>query len=157
MPGIPNTKEATFTDGVTDRLNVNTSAGQVEVPNGTPIKGYSDAYITATWQLINGTLALAQSATAPDPGANGTIATQNLGLTRVNPAAARTGVILQAGTVPGQLVVVENLAASANSITFAAAGTSFVADGTGDSIAGGTSGLFNWDSIANLWYRVKAS
>jgi hypothetical protein len=160
VAGIGNTKEFTATDGsgpTGDILNCNTVAGQTEVPNGKAIQGYSDAYITPTWKIANGTICLAQSATAPDPGAGGTITTAGVGVARVNPAAARTGVILQAGTIPGQLVVVENLAASANSITFAASGTSNVADGTGDSIAGGTSGLFNWDSIANLWYRVKAS
>ncbi len=105
----------------------------------------------------NGTIFLAQSSTAPDPGAGGTINTTGVGLARVNPAAARTGVILQAGVFPGQIVVVENLAASANSITFATSSTSNVADGTGDVISGGTAGMFIWSSNENLWYRIKAS
>jgi hypothetical protein len=154
--GVPNTREATFGDGVTDRLNVNTVAGQVEVPNGTPVKGYSDAYTTATWQIANGTVCLAQSTTAPAITNGSTITTNGVGLSRVNPGAAVTGIILQAGTVPGQLVVVENIATAANSVTFAAS-SSNVADGSGDSIAGGTAGLFIWSSNEALWYRIKAA
>lgn len=42
---------------------------------------------------------------------------------------------------------------SANSITFAASGTSFVADGASDVIAGLSAAHFTYDSGAGLWYR----
>jgi len=93
-----------------------------------------------------------QSATTPDPGANGTISTTGIGVARVTPASARTGVILQAGVTPGQEVVVVNNSAS-NSITFAAVATSHVADGTSAVIAANKCMFFKWDSIAAKWYH----
>lgn len=72
----------------------------------------------------------------------------------VSPGAAVTGVILGAGAAEGQVVTVINRAAAANTITFAASGTSNVADGVSDVIAGLTSRQFVWDTNSNLWYRM---
>lgn len=91
--------------------------------------------------------------TAVATGAAGTIATTGLGVSKVNPAASRTGCILQAGVVDGQMVVVANVSAS-NTITFAASGTSFVADGTSDVIAAVSAALYVWEATTALWYRV---
>lgn len=90
--------------------------------------------------------------TAQATGAAGTIATTGLGVSKVAPTVARTGVILQQGLVDGQVCVVVN--ASANSITFAAAGTSFVADGVSDVIAANSAALYVWEAVTALWYRV---
>lgn len=75
------------------------------------------------------------------------------GISRVAPAANITGVILTAGTISGQTVVVVNEAAF--TITFAAAGTSHVADGTSDVIAALTARMFVWDASTSLWYRCS--
>jgi hypothetical protein len=96
-------------------------------------------------------LTLAQSGSAPSVATSGTIATANLGVSRVTTAGAVTGVILASGTVAGQLVIVVN--ESANTITFAAVGTSHVADGTSDVIAANTARMFVWDSSNSRWYR----
>jgi hypothetical protein len=88
----------------------------------------------------------------------GTIPTSTAGLpigqVRVSPAAAVTGVILQQGLYNGQAVWVVNEAVAANTVTFAAAGTSFVADGAGAALAGLTGRLFVWDAPSLLWYRA---
>lgn len=108
----------------------------------------------AAQALQNGTVNLIQSATTPDPGANGTITTSGVGIARVTPAAARAGVILQAGNYAGQLVIVQNEGSLANPLTFDVSGTSHVADGANDVIWGGQSVLFEWNSAQSLWFRT---
>lgn len=93
-----------------------------------------------------------QSGTAPATATSGTIATAGLGASAVNPAGNITGVILQAGTQPGQQVTVINQ--SAFTITFAAAGTSNVADGVSDVIPATSARAYTWDSLTSLWYRA---
>jgi hypothetical protein len=65
-----------------------------------------------------------------------------------------TGIIIApvAGGSGGQTVTVVN--ESANTITFALAGTSNVADGTSDIIAALTARTFVWDVHTSLWYRI---
>jgi len=77
-----------------------------------------------------------------------------IGQVRVSPAGAVTGVILQQGLFNGQAVWVVNEAIAASTVTFAVAGTSFVADGAGAALAGLTGRLFVWDSATALWYRA---
>lgn len=96
---------------------------------------------------------IAQSATAAATATSGTITTAGVSVARVSPAGAITGVILQAGTYPGQQVTVVNEAIAANSVTFAASGTSGVADGTTTVIPGLRASTFTWDSGTSLWYR----
>ncbi len=135
MAQIPNPNAQTVSDGLNTYWNVDTQNKHA--------------------QLTNADLSVSQSSgAAPDPGAGGTIATAGVVVARVNPAAARTGVILQPGTQPGQMCLVVNEAAASNSITWAAAGTSNVADGAGAALAGLTSRLFVWDSFTSLWYRA---
>lgn len=98
--------------------------------------------------------ASAQSSSAPAVASSGTISTAGLAVSRVAPAGAVTGVILQAGSYPGQMVWVVNESVAANTITFAASGTSNVADGTSDVINGLTGRRFVWDSVTSLWYRA---
>ncbi len=152
--GVPNTKESTFTDGVTDRLNINTSVGQIEVPNATPIVFFSDAYTSLTGQIKNGTLAPAISATAAAIATSGTVTTASVGIARLNPASAVTAIVMQAGTFTGQQCWLINEAVAANSITFDVSGTSNVADGTSDVIPGLQGRLYVWDGAKSLWYAT---
>lgn len=91
-----------------------------------------------------------QSTTAPTLATGGPIATTSLTVSRVNPASDVTGVILAAGLVAGQQVVVLN--ESGFSITFAAVGTSFVSIGASCVIPAGTHLQFVWNSATNRWY-----
>lgn len=68
----------------------------------------------------------------------------------VNPAGAVTGVILEAGTQPGQSLRVMNR--GAGSVTFAVVGTSNVADGTSCVIAVNRCAYFTWNSNTSAWY-----
>ena len=74
---------------------------------------------------------------------------------RVTAAAAVTGIILAPGTKPGQEVTVVHEGAAANTITFAAAGTSNVADGASDVITGPSARTFIWDAVTALWYPMR--
>jgi len=79
-----------------------------------------------------------------------TITTANLGISRVTNGGAVTGIIMQAGTVDGQVIIVENDAAA--TVTMAAAGTSNVANGVTCVIAALACCLFVWNSTTALWY-----
>ncbi len=151
----------TITDGTNDYINVNTMFKKLELVNNTPLYMWSGNYNNLADQFnfdgiggcqINGILCGGQSSSSPALATAGTITTAGLQVSRVAPAAAVTGVILQAGTQPGQKITVVN--ESAFSITFAASGTSGVADGTSDVIAANTAREFVWDSSNNLWYRL---
>lgn len=67
---------------------------------------------------------------------------------------AVTGVILTAGVTDGQQVILFNT--SANSVTFAAAGTSNVADGVSAVIPALRAMQFDWDATSARWYRQGA-
>jgi hypothetical protein len=139
-------------DASTDIFSVNTNSKRIDIPNATIIRQYSDAYSTRTVELSNGTISTAQSATAPATATNGTITTSGVGVARVAPAGNITGVILQAGTLAGQEVVVVN--ESAFTVTFATAGTSNVADGVSAVIAANRAMFFVWDSSTSKWYHA---
>jgi|SRR5579859_1917159 len=97
---------------------------------------------------------LDQSPTAVATANGGTIDT-SVDVTRVSPAAAVTGVILAKGRFVGQEAIIINEAIAANSITFAAAGTSNVSDGVADVIPGVTARAYIWDTATQLWYVEK--
>lgn len=99
-----------------------------------------------------GHFALQQTSSPQSVATGNTITTVGIGAARVTTSGAVTGVILQAGAYPGQVVTVIN--ESANSITFAASGTSHVADGVSDVIGANTARGFVWDSGPALWYRL---
>lgn len=83
----------------------------------------------------------------------GTIPTAGLYETRIAPAAAVTGVILQAGTYPAQEIMVVNESIAANSATPAVAATSNIADGVSGAIAGLTAKGYIWNSVVGRWFR----
>ena len=125
---LGNFRELTVTDGGTLTLS-----GPVTQPSG------------------SGTLAVNQNTgAAPSIGNGGTIATAGLVESRVTTGGAVTGAILQAGTISGQVVFAVNT--SANTITFAASGTSNVANGVTSVIAANSKIIFVWDSVTALWY-----
>lgn len=68
--------------------------------------------------------------------------------------ADKTGVILTAGTADGQTINIINT--SANTITFAAAGTSNVADGLAAIIPALRAMIFTWVAATSRWYRQGA-
>ena len=120
MAQIPNTSAFSEGDGRNTYINIDTVNKLLQVMNGAAIKLYSDAGVTLTAQIVGGGVAPAQSATAVAVANAGTIATANIGVSRVAPTSAVTGIILAAGTIPGQLLWVVNEAAAVNSVTFAA-------------------------------------
>jgi hypothetical protein len=69
-------------------------------------------------------------------------------------AGAATGVILAAGVKDGQELTLVNVHAT-NSITFAAAGTSNVADGVSSVVAALTCITLVWDATSARWYHAK--
>ena len=145
-----------------------TASIKTDSGTNTAIIGYSVetglALTANTYDLLNdgstglvtlgGALALAQNTAVQTISGNGaTIATSGLGVSCVTTATSRTGAILAAGTSPGQVATVVNQAATSSTITFAAAGTSNVADGTSDVLGGLTARTFTWDGLTSLWYR----
>ena len=127
--------------GVRTPGNLNTDNGAVNTDgNGNTKTGtLSEAQTTGTVQ----TLATGNTITTP----------ANTGVVRVTAAAAVTGIIIGAGTNPGQRLTVIHEGAAANTVTFAASGTSNVADGASDAITGPSARTFVWDSITALWYE----
>lgn len=103
-----------------------------------------------------GSLAEAQAAGTVQTLSTGNTITQvsGQGVARVTAGAAVTGIILAVGTIPGQRLTVIHEGAAANTITFAASGTSNVADGVSDVITGPSARTFVWDSVTTLWYAV---
>ncbi len=145
---------------------INPNSAVFAMGNSGHIQGFSDAFFStkqfdlacATGNIVtNGSLSTGQSATAPDPGASGTVATANVGVARVNPSgASRAGCILAVGTQAGQEVWVVN-ENSTNTISWATEVTSHIAGEAGGTfVLNGKRGQkFVWDSGIALW--VKAS
>ena len=109
---------------------------------GTAAQAHAAAVVTA------GVSALQVAA-----GNGETILTAGLTLARYTAnGAARTGLILQAGTVAGQAIAVTNEdTTTINSITFDVAATSHVAGGTTAIINGNQARSFVWNGA--LWYE----
>jgi hypothetical protein len=102
-------------------------------------------------------IALASSAAAAQAVSTGAaviVIPPNQVVVRISAGAATTGASLPAGSVNGQLLIIEVTSAAANTVTFAAAGTSNVAGGATVSLAGLASHLFHWDATASLWYQI---
>lgn len=116
--------------------------------NGCIVQNASGDTSTSGGWITDFASAVAQSITA-----NGqTINTQALRFIRVTTTGAFTGIILQgANDYRSEITVINE---SANAITFAASGTSNVADGVADVIPALTARKFNWDNGTNLWYRA---
>ncbi len=153
MASIKNVHEFTCSDGATDYFNVNTSTPAIEVPNGASIVMYSDNYTTAGMTLTTSGVAPTMSSSAAATASSGTITTSGVGVARISPAAAITGVIMQAGTVNGQQCWVVNEATAEKYCTFAASGTSNVANGVNETIPGLQARLYVWNGT--LWYAMS--
>jgi hypothetical protein len=66
--------------------------------------------------------------------------------------AGVTGLIVQKGSADDQdLILLNN---SAQSMTFAAVGTSNVQGGTGTSVAAGAAKEFSWDASTSAWWAT---
>lgn len=128
------------------------ATGKVAVTNSNVGKVDLVSSLTLTAAAVD-TLSTTQSATAPVIINGATIAVTSVGVARVAPAGAVTGVILAPGTVPGQSIAVINESAAINTVTFAAAGTSNVADGVSAVLAGLRYMEFVWNSVTARWYR----
>jgi len=87
-------------------------------------------------------------------GASGTIPT-NTPVQRVTAAGPVAGIILSNSPTPraGQRVTVIHEGAAGNTLTMAASGTSFVANGVSCVITGPSARTFVWDSVTALWYQ----
>lgn len=80
--------------------------------------------------------------------------TGNVDTVNVTAGAAATGVIMTQGVRDGQEITVVHQGAAANTITMAAAGTSFVADGVSNVITGPSCRKYKWVAATALWYKV---
>jgi len=87
---------------------------------------------------------------AVDTGGTITADGQFVTLVGTSTAADKTGIILAKGSVNSVIKLFVNT--SANLLTFAVAGTSFVADGANVAIAGGHMLLMYWSPAAQLWF-----
>lgn len=134
--------------GSTVDLSALEPAGGIPSPSGTYVISVNGLSGSVSGMLGPGTM----SASALAIASGAVIATSAAISVRVAPPGMVTGVILEAGTAPGQMAVVVN--ESGNSVIFAAAGTSNVADGTFDVIDGDTARAFIWDGGTSLWYRL---
>lgn len=90
-------------------------------------------------------------------GNDETLLSNGFDTTFYDPAGSRTGVILEAGVEAGQKVWIVNTADAAESITFAAAATSNVANGTSCVIEANACAPFVWDTTTELWYSAPAA
>ena len=75
-------------------------------------------------------------------------------IVRLTAAAATTGASLPLGSFNGQIIIIEISTAAANTVTFAAAGTSNVAGGAAVSMAGLAAHMFMWDATLLLWFQI---
>jgi hypothetical protein len=80
------------------------------------------------------------------------ILTEGLRTVRVTASTAVSGVTLGSGCGRGQVVTIIHEGSPANTITFAAADMSHVADGPAASIPGLSSRTYVWNAGNNLWY-----
>jgi hypothetical protein len=115
-----------------------TTIGQLMVWNGT------------NWTIAQGNISTL--ATAQSIATGNTILLPTGGTKKLTTAGAATGVILTAGTYDGQELTLFNN--SANSITFAAVGTSNVANGTSAVIAANAGMTLVWSASDTKWYVV---
>lgn len=145
-----------ITNRTNDVFNVNTFNGIVALPNATVLHGYSDNYVTTSFQL-DSTISTTQSASAAAIATSGTATTSGVGVCRLSPVGAVTGCILQAGTRAAQEVWVINEAVAANTVSWATAATSHIAGEAGGTfvLAGQKAQKFVWSSAVSLWFKAS--
>lgn len=100
-------------------------------------------YITAF--SVSGTVTIDPTGAAESSG--------GYALLPLAPTGNLTGAIMVKGLMDGQVVKILNT--SADTITFAASGTSNVADGTSDVIAATSVAEYTYFNATSLWYRTK--
>jgi hypothetical protein len=117
-----------------------------------------DVLVRAEYVQADNLILTQQTGTVQSVATSGTIntprANSGASVIRVTDAGAVTAVILQAGTVAGQIVIIICEQAAANTITFAAAATSNVAGGAATSLAGLAAHMFVWDAVTAFWYQI---
>ena len=92
------------------------------------------------------------SGAIPTIAASGTISHNGCGFVPLTTGGVTGSVVLQPGTRHGQHLVITN--ASANAITFAAAGTSNVINGASASFPAVSALLLIWKALDSRWYDV---
>lgn len=134
------------------------TAGAVVLDTGAATGGTGASMTIGTTNALSVTLGKTvwTPATVQDvAGAGGTITVPTLtSVKRVTATgSAGTASILGVGTIDGQVLTLLNV--SANSITFAVAATSNVADGASSVLAALTANAFVWDTTTSRWYHLK--
>ncbi|HWS83373.1 MAG TPA: glycosyl hydrolase family 28-related protein [Ktedonobacteraceae bacterium] len=129
-------------DGGQSKVNVTCKQASGSAVTGTPVLS---SFINTGATPNGGSV----SATAVAIANGNTINTSNA-VSRVNPGANVTGIIMQSGVVPGQMCFVDNI--SANTVTFATVGTSHVSDGATAAIPANAGRLLVWDGTN--WIRA---
>lgn len=149
---------AAATSNVADGTNCVIPGGQLRRFVWNALANSGSGYWFEEAPLVLGSLASIVSATSPDPGAAGTIATAGVGVALVTPVAARTGIILAPGTYSGQEIWVVNQGTASNSLTLnTTPATANVADSATESaISGLKARKFVWiGGSTNLWYPAS--
>lgn len=93
-----------------------------------------------------------RSGAVPTLASSGNLNHQNCGVLIFTTGGAVTGIIVQAGTYHGQMLVLVNT--SANTATMAAAGTSRVAAGTSAIVPALGALQLTWNALDGRWYDV---
>jgi hypothetical protein len=134
---------------MTGNLNLQGSPHPLTIPSGAAagLAAISDASGNVSWGLP---LAPAASSQALSNGSTITPAAAT-GLYPLTATGAVTGLII--APPPSGLSQITLVNQSSSSLTFAASGTSNVADGTSDVIAALTCRTFIYDANTSLWYR----
>lgn len=132
-PSMISTSTSGLTVGIssTGFLRLFTGAGALQIPVSNPAEGTAATTVASS----------------------GTIDT-TIGWQRITNAGAITGVILEAGTVHGQLVIISVDKDASGTVTMAAAGTSRVGTGTACVIAVGAARMFIWDATDAIWCEL---
>lgn len=116
--------------------------------------GFMDSGTVVTlggFTLIGSQASIPAAAVVPVTGGTITAPTYSSTLL-VSPAAVVTGVVMAPGTQDGQMLTLMNT--TGNTITFAAAGTSNVADGTLAQVPANRSFYLEWSAAAGLWFHT---
>ena len=121
--------------------------------------GSVNQYDSPSEVLIKGALAAINDAGILVPqalatGTAGILVPPGSSHVKLTAAAAVIGATLPVGSFDGQLLFLTINTAAANTVTFAAKATSYVAGGAATSLAGLATHLFRWDATDALWYQV---
>lgn len=103
-------------------------------------------------KIVFSSIQVITPATVQDLVTGNTITIPTVSCKRLTAAGgAATGIIMTSGTIDGQILTLIN-ADTANDITFAASGTSHVANGTGAVVTHLKALTLVWDNTTSLWY-----